>query len=476
VITSANGNDRLEIVCEPPDRRGCCKVIARFDGRDVHHDQFPPFENWRRANFAEATKQKLGEILCNGSRVPTEDYFAVFPFNPGGDDEQDQLAHLQFIGDKVVAAAKKIQGDSDEPISYRTLTMAELATTEFTTEWLVDWMLVKGQPCIMAGGKKTLKTSLLLDLGISLATAGHFLGRFRVARPVRTLLMSGESGLATIQESLRRIAQVAAVDLATVENLIVSDQLPILGQLDHNEALKNLLIELRIEALLLDPAYLCIPSDGNEGSLFAMGAILRGINELCQAQGVTLILAHHTKKNIAEPNEPPELEHIAWAGFQEFARQWLLLSRREKYEPGTGSHKLWLSVGGSAGHSSLWAFDIEEGKADDPGGRYWETTVTTGAEARRDSQEQKESDKQAKREEKLDIQLAADMDAVVRASGKFPEGETPTIIRNRTGLGSGRFSRAVARLIEDKKLTETTITKGNKREYDALKLAPDQED
>ena len=98
-----------------------------------------------------------------------------------------------------------------------------------------------------------------------------------------------------------------------------------------------------------------------------MGAKLSGLTKLGQETGCTIILCHHTRKNQKGPMdlfEPAELEDIAWAGFPEWARQWLLLSRRRKYDPEQGGHhELWLNVGGSAGHSGLWGVKLRRARA-----------------------------------------------------------------------------------------------------------------
>ena len=155
-----------------------------------------------------------------------------------------------------------------------------------------------------------------------------------------------------------------------------------------------------LEVIAIDPAYLCI-GEADHGNLFAIGARLEGISRVCGEIGATLILAHHNRKNgKADPFGPPELEDIAWSGFQEFARQWLLVNRREPYEPGTGQHALWLSAGGSAGHSNLWALDIAEGTQSTPGGRFWQVSVTPASEARKDTQARQEQAKREQVEEK----------------------------------------------------------------------------
>jgi hypothetical protein len=245
-------------------------------------------------------------------------------------------------------------------LEFHRLTSAELDAGEYELVFLIEFTLVAGQPCIIAGPKKSLKTSFIIDMAISLALGRFFLGKLKVTRACVVAVMSGESGLATIQETARRIAAAAGHKLADISNLIWSTDLPRIGNAEHLEALQRLLTEKKIEVLFIDPVYLAMPG-GDAGNLFIQGELLSGVSALCQELGVTLILAHHTKRGVVDPFQPPELEDIAWAGFSEFARQWLLIGRREKYEPGSGEHRLWMNVGGSAGHSALWAVDVSEG-------------------------------------------------------------------------------------------------------------------
>lgn len=370
-------------------------------------------------------------------------------------------------GNGKVDHAKAEQQQPTERIEYRRLTCRDLDAAEYNTEFLVEHTLVAGQPCIIAGSKKTLKTSLLIDLGISMARAGYFLGKLRCTRSARVAIMSGESGLATLQETARRIAAASGCNLADIDGLIWSPDLPMFGDIFHADALKRFLTDDEIEVVILDPAYLCIPTDGNEGSLFAVGKLLRNMSDACQSIGVTMILAHHTKKGVVDPFAPVELEDIAWAGFPEFARQWLLISRRQKYEPGTGEHRLWLNVGGSAGHSALWGVDISEGKYDGETPRRWGVELRPAAEVR----EEAGSAVDKAKAEKADQQLERDKKSLVETIGRCQNGETKTAIRDRSNMSHKRFNAALYALIEDGQIVEIQTTKGNNRTYEGYRLA-----
>ncbi len=387
--------------------------------------------------------------------------------------ERGYLRDAQRNGHHTAAPAAKQR--EPEPVEYELITCRQLDAADYDLEYLIDHMLVARQPCVFAGGKKCLKTSLLIDLAIALAMGRAFLGKFAVRRAARVLLMTGESGLATIQETARRIAAAMGLSLAEVNGLMFSPQLPMFGHLLHMEAIAETLAANEIEVLIVDPAYLSMPTDGNEGSLFAMGALLRGMAELCQKAGVTFVLAHHTRKTLTDPFAPPELEDIAWAGFNEFARQWVLVGRRERYEPGSGNHCLWLNAGGSAGHSSCWALNIAEGVYDGRTPRRWEVSLKRAEEARQEAEQRQESAKVEKASTKHGMKVEAATKKLVQAAAKYPAGETKNTLFGTAGLSGGLGNLALAAAIEAKAIVPCEVTKGNQRTpREGYKLRPDE--
>lgn len=355
----------------------------------------------------------------------------------------------------------------DEPrvIEFERIMCAELAAANYDLEYLIPGVLVAQQPMVFAGSRKSLKTSMMVDMAISLATGGYWLRKFKVNRACRVAMMSGESGLATLQETAKRVADAAGKRLENIDGLIWSPSIPRFDSRQHLDALRDLLTADEIEVVLIDPAYLAIPG-GDAGNLFIQGEMLRRVTELCQSVGAGLILAHHTKRGgIADPYAPAELEHIAWAGFQEYARQWVLLSRREQYEPGSGVHRLWVSLGSSAGHSGLWAVDIDEGVYSEDMPRHWDVAIRPPDEVRQDDRKQAETAKAAKKKEQATGQLENDKKDVCDYLAKCKEGDTRKGIKDHIMISTDRLNRAVGALLDEEAIVGVEVQKHTRKEH-----------
>jgi hypothetical protein len=192
-------------------------------------------------------------------------------------------------------------------------------------------------------------------------------------------------------------------------------------------------------------------------NVFDMGPLLLRLSELGEKTGSTVIMCHHCRKGpgmTGDRYDPPDLEELSMAGFAEWARQWILIGRREAFEAGSGLHKLWLNVGGSVGFSGTWSVDIDEGVlADDFTGRKWDVTVGTMDDAR----EEKESLK-TKRENKRRDNLEWDyQQRIIKALRVETAGMTRNQIREATGLNSKNVASAVLSMRQKGTVKSTPI-------------------
>lgn len=368
--------------------------------------------------------------------------------------------------------------DPPKPPRFKVYGASELSRTDFRPEWLCRGVLVKGQPCVVGAAKKGLKTTQMVEMGVSLASATPFLGRFDIPRRTTVLFMSGESGGVAIQDTTRRVCDAKDIGMEVLEGrYFVSFDLPRLSAEEDLQSLGDLIGELKAEVVIIDPLYLCLVGGDrpvDPANLYQTGPLLSAVARRCLDAGATPVLVHHFKQGVGEPYAPPELGNLAFSGIQEFARQWILLGRRSRYVPGSGFHDLWLTVGGSSGHSGEWAVDVNEGTIDDDfSGRTWNVTVKSGTEIRAEEQEAKTAAQEAKEREKeiaRRLKLKSYEDAVLEAIVKLGGKGTRTKICDTSGLSGTNSKGAIARLVAEGRLVDMTVLDGRGRPTDGVGL------
>jgi hypothetical protein len=219
--------------------------------------------------------------------------------------------------------------------------------------------------------------------------------------------------------------------------------------------------------------------------MFSFGPVLANFGQLCLEAGCLPILAHHFTKSREDPFAPPELIELAYGGISQWARQWMLVSRREKYAPGV-PHKLHWVHGGSFGHSGELSLDIDTGTiADDFSGRKWDVTVTTPGQVAQARQQDQDAAKVARRIHNRTLDDAAREHGVREDMGLIrdllghPAGIALTVSKIRQRLNNMRYDRcmaAIEQLLAIKAIMEfetmIPIGSGARRKGTVYKLNP----
>ncbi len=353
------------------------------------------------------------------------------------------------------------------------VTSAALDREDYTASPIITEVLFAGSPAVIGGMFKTGKSLLAIDAAISIATGRPFLGSWTVPEPREVVYFTGEGGPAVAQEYGRRIAASKGITLADVTNLRWCFSVPRLESLNDLDAFAKVLDDTAGEVPILDNLMLMLSGD-NAGNVYAMGGVLGNAVRLCSERGATPLFVHHFKRTraTADPFAPGELIDLTQAGVAEIAGQWMLLTRRQPYNPvEAGEHRLWLNIGGRMGHSSLHALDIHEGSRADPGGRRWEVEVFKADEVKRQAVDHKQEQRKAK----ADADLDADRREIVAVIVRLNAPESKTAIRGQCQCGHARFDRAFASLVADGTLERAEVTKTNGQTYEGWRVHNGQE-
>lgn len=461
----------VQIHAEPLNGTPKRLVVASEGGKELYTSTINTADGWARTCFAREVKKRRRP----GDRYPTPEELANWNPSSGCPDlelDEDRLADevLRVANEADAKELARIEASGESEIVYRHLSSAELFSGDFKPSYIIEGVLAENEQCLWAGPEKGMKTSTGIDAAVAIDLGGYWLGYFPVPRRRQVAVMSGEAGAVFLQDVGRRTCIAAGHDPMSLGIEWFLD-LPILGDERHRAPLSKMLVDFGVEVLFLDCSYLMIEGDGREGSLFFMGSLLRWITEICRAENVTLVLVHHALKKPVYT--PISLADVAWAGFGPWAAQWVLVNRREEFDPNSGTHRLWLSIGSRVGHGGRWCVDIEEGSHKDECGRIWQASVTTPSEAK----ERSEGSKAQRKAEAEDRKLEADRQAVVNVMVKHPAGETKTFFRERAPLGNNRFNVVWATLLDDETIVSAgEVKKGNGPTYPTFKARLESDD
>lgn len=355
---------------------------------------------------------------------------------------------------------------------FRTFTATEFDEADFSIEYIVNKILVSGQPAVIGGPSKALKTSVGLDLAISLASGSNFLGQYEVTEPQRVLFLSAESGMAAIRCTARRICKSRGLRLSELP-ISFGDWVPFAKDKLQLAGLRYHLNRHQPQVAFIDPVYQVLDGE-DQASVGKMGQQLALVCDQVREFMATPVLIHHATRTSTRVinRQPLEISDLTGAGVAEYFRQWILINRREQWTAGN-AHELWLSSGGSAGHASQWALSIDERREDDRP-TDWVVELLDSQEVERKKVDAADDAK----ERKARATVEKHCQAVKKAwRGRGKETLTRNAIASASGLNDANCSKALGHLIVigEVEFIEGSVQKRN-GSFDGYRLKSDNPD
>ena len=165
--------------------------------------------------------------------------------------------------------------------------------------WLIQGVWPRDAYGVFAAEDKAGKTWAMLDLACSVAAGVPWLGHFPCPPSGPVLVFLGEGGERAM---VRRLEAICAHKHLNLQALAARRRLRLcfrVPKLTSGQELQTVAAELAehpAALVVLDPLYLAVAGAASGADLYAMGAVLSGIQGVCQHAGAALVVVTHWNK------------------------------------------------------------------------------------------------------------------------------------------------------------------------------------
>jgi AAA domain/RepB DNA-primase N-terminal domain len=208
---------------------------------------------------------------------------------------------------------------SDDGLPFTRYATFMATEMEETPRWLIEGIWTEGAHGIIGGEPKTLKTTLALAMGISVASGKDFLGQFPVHAAGPVLMVQEENAPWNMRDRMQKIAYyyglISRADVtfspsptgsigSTVASVRFPDDLPIhilnnygfdLEVEEHRERLEQKIQEVRPKMLILDPLYLMF-GVADLDRVHEIRPYLKWLMQVRYEYDCAIVLVHHMRK------------------------------------------------------------------------------------------------------------------------------------------------------------------------------------
>lgn len=231
---------------------------------------------------------------------------------PDGDERSYPKPHTDDPEQGQGAEPEDDDTEESTPLDIAPMRLAKyLARDVRPPSWLVEHIWGRAAHGVWAGDFKTYKSTLLMDLAVSVASGRPFLGKFDVNRTGPVLYIQEENSHGFMHDRLHRIVQAKGLG-----NIVHKNGKPTRPTIEFGHDLDLFLLNLsgfdltksshlaalnkwchmRKPALvILDPLYRLAPGV-DENSQHEMAPILNALADISNANDSALVLAHHYNK------------------------------------------------------------------------------------------------------------------------------------------------------------------------------------